>query len=238
VILAAILELLLITILANASFPQDNKPLGDVARDARAAKSSAPKSAHVITNEDVPDRKGGEQVGQLSPKKQAFCDFMRRRKDTAAEQSCALMSVDMGPEYEETTARYVELASGFCGVGGGMPSSPPQDPVLAARYREANAALGKFMDLWKAEREKASDAEAPILKLREEENRELERDVPDLRNPEAVKANPQELQRFADIEKKYDRQILASTQTQQQQNVRMQRFLADQVRMEHVCDSH
>ena len=94
------------------------------------------------------------------------------------------------------------------------------------------------MDLWKAEREKASGAEAPILKLREEENRELERDVPDLRNPEAVKANPQELQRFADIEKKYDRQILASTQTQQQQKVRMLRFLADQVRMEHVCDSH
>jgi hypothetical protein len=116
VIRATAVNLLVILILAKASCAQENKPLGDMAREARAAKSSSPKSATVITNDDVPSGKNQGVTGKLSPDKQAFCDKLRQRKDPAAEQGCALMSVDMGPEYENLTSRYAELAENLCGA--------------------------------------------------------------------------------------------------------------------------
>ena len=52
---------------------QEDKPLGDVARAERAGKSSAPKSAKVTTNDEIPS---SPEIsgGTLSAPKQAFCD--------------------------------------------------------------------------------------------------------------------------------------------------------------------
>lgn len=100
---AATLPSLLFLIFANIAFAQDDKPLGDVAREARAAKSSSPKSATVVTMDDVPASRNQIGTRKLSPDKQALCDELHQRKDPTAEEACALLSIDMGSEYEDLT---------------------------------------------------------------------------------------------------------------------------------------
>jgi hypothetical protein len=52
---------------ANVAHAQDNQSqpqsLGDVARQARAAKASAPKSATVLDDDNMPKSKGGTGGG-------------------------------------------------------------------------------------------------------------------------------------------------------------------------------
>jgi hypothetical protein len=80
--------------------------LGDVGPQARAAKSSAPKSAIVLDDDNMPESKGrAGGGGKLSPDKQAFCDELRRRKDPIAEQACASLAINTGSEYENMTTR-------------------------------------------------------------------------------------------------------------------------------------
>src|SRR5580692_4612548 len=113
--------------------------LGDIARQARAAKASSPKSATVLDDDNLPKSKGGAAgsagvSGKLSGDKQAYCDEVRQRKGPDAEQICAVLAIDMGSEYEDMTARYVELAKNVCGANGGhFPKSDPKDPTLAAQ---------------------------------------------------------------------------------------------------------
>lgn len=106
-LIAAILVLSGVSTLA-----QDDKPLGDLAREARASKSAQPKSAKVTTNDDVPSSEAAVG-GALSARKQDARDELRRRKDMTAEQNCLLLALDMGSEYEALTARLFELGKAF-----------------------------------------------------------------------------------------------------------------------------
>jgi hypothetical protein len=64
--------------IAHAQDTQSQPPsLGDVARQARAAKSSAPKSAIALDDDNLPKSKRGAGGGTLSPDKQAYCDELR-----------------------------------------------------------------------------------------------------------------------------------------------------------------
>jgi hypothetical protein len=98
--LAAALSFIVLLIFTGVACAQDDKPLGDVTREARAAKSSQPKAAEVVTNDSIPGGKDQAAADKLSADKQAFCNYLRQRKDTAAEQGCMLLGIDMGPEYE------------------------------------------------------------------------------------------------------------------------------------------
>ena len=229
---AAILPSLLFLIFANIAFSQDDKPLGDVAREARAAKSSSPKSAKVVTNDDVPGS------GKLSPDKQALCDELHQRKDPAAEQGCALLSIDMGSEYERLTARAIDLGKGLCGASGGagLPVSPPKDPALAAQARELGAFEARFMEMMKAQMKTSSDAEGAVNTVRQEEYHDLAAEVPDWRNAAVLEANAQEKQRSHEVHDRYKSRIREKEDAVQQIKLRSIRFLLDFGRMEHVCD--
>jgi len=236
----------ILTTAACAQDNQDNQSLGDVARQARASRSSTPKSSKVVTNDEVPGHPQsgagsvalGSTGGTLSPDKQAYCTFLHARKDTAADLGCQLLAIDMGPDYESLTARYAELAKGLCGAGGGhgLPTSPPTDPAFAAQYREASVLNAKFMDANKTQMSGFIDAESAVNAIRQEEFRELQRDVPDLRDVPALQANPQEKKRFAEIEDKYKGRIQEKENAAQQVKVRGLRWLNDEARFEHICE--
>lgn len=236
--LSAALSFIAFLIFAGATLAQDDTPLGDVAREARAEKSSQPKAATVVTNDNIPSRKDEAGSGKLSPDKQAFCDYLRQRKDTAAEQGCMLLGIDMGSEYEDLTARYFQLAKGLCGATGGrgLPTMAPRDPALAAQYREGSALSAKFLELMKAEMKMLSDAEGGVNAVRQEEFDRLGTDVPDWKNPAALLANPQEKQRFSEIEEEYKPRIQEKDEVVGQIRRRGVRFLLDEGRMGNVCE--
>lgn len=236
--LAARLSFVAFLIFTGVAWAQDDEPLGDVAREARAAKSSQPKAAAVVTNDSIPSGKDQAVAGKLFPDKQAFCNYLRQRKDPAAEQGCMLLGMDMGSEYEELMVRYVQLAKGLCGAGGGrgLPTSAPRDPALAAQYRDGSALYGKFMGMMQAEMKNMSDAEGEVNAVRQEEFSELAQDVPDWKNTTALLANPQEKQRFSEIEEKYRPRLQEKEDVVGQMRRRGVRFLLDEARIEHVCE--
>jgi hypothetical protein len=235
---AAILSSLLFLIFANIAFAQDDKPLGDLAREARAAKSSSPKSAKVVTNDDVSGSRNQIGAGKLSSDKQALCDELHQRKDPTAEQACALLSIDMGSEYEGLTARAIDLGKGLCGASGGagLPVSPPKDPALAAQARELGAFEARFMEMMKAQMKTSSDAEGAVNTVRQEEYHDLAAEVPDWRHAAVLEANAQEKQRSREVHDRYKSRIREKEDAVQQIKLRSIRFLLDFGRMEHVCD--
>ena len=236
--LAARLSFVAFLIFTGVAWAQDDEPLGDVAREARAAKSSQPKAAAVVTNDSIQSGKDQAVGGKLFPDKQAFCNYLRQRKDPAAEQGCMLLGMDMGSEYEELMVRYVQLAKGLCGAGGGhgLPTSAPRDPALAAQYRDGSALYGKFMGMMQAEMKNMSDAEGEVNAVRQEEFSELAQDVPNWKNTTALLANPQEKQRFFEIEEKYRPRLQEKEDVVGQMRRRGVRFLLDEARIEHVCE--
>jgi hypothetical protein len=240
VIRTSALILFTILALANVLPGQDDRPLGDVAREARAAKSSSPKSTTVVTNADVPSAKSQVGTGKLSADKQAFCDELRQRKDPAAESSCTVISVDMGSEYEGLTARYFELGKNLCisNKGRNLPSSEPKDPALGAQYRELSGLSAKFMEMMGSEMKTFSDAEGAVNAVRQEEYTEEAAELPDWRNSPALLANPQEKQRFFEIEDKYRSRIQEKEEASHQVKVRGVRFILDDGRMEESCGRH
>ena len=66
---ATVLTLLLLLALPSTTSAQDNQPqsLGDVARQALAAKSSTSKSATVVTDDNLSKSKNQAAAGKLSP---------------------------------------------------------------------------------------------------------------------------------------------------------------------------
>ena len=69
--------------------------------------------------------------------------------------------MDMGHEYEELTDRYAALTKRVCVANKGqIPSSAPQDPELAAQWRELTIAAGKFAEMMKAEMKTLGDDDA------------------------------------------------------------------------------
>jgi hypothetical protein len=227
--------------IARAQDSQSQPPsLGDVARQARAAKSSAPKSTVVLDDDNMPKSKVGVAGGgQLSPDKQAFCDEVRQRKDPMAEQICAVLAIDMGPEYENMTARYVEVAKSLCAANGGrLPTSEPKDPLLAAQCRELNAIGAKFGALMQAEMKTFSGSEAAVNAVREEKYREEDAQLPDWRNMAALMANPEEKKRFLEIEAKYKSREQEKEEASAQERARGLRYLYDTARLQELCGHH
>jgi hypothetical protein len=233
---------------ANVAHAQDNQSqpqsLGDVARQARAAKASTPKSATVLDDDNLPKSKGGAGGsaaggGKLSGDKQAFCDEVRQRKDPTAEQICAALAIDMGSEYENMTARYVTLAKSVCAANGGhLPSSDPKDPSLAAQYRELNEISAKFSGMLQAEIKTFHDSEVAVNSVPQEELDELTAKVPDWRDATALSANPEENRRFHEIAEKYKSRQKERQEASAQQRARSFRYICDAARLQDLCDHH
>jgi hypothetical protein len=238
----AALNVLLLLIFASATPAQDDQSqsLGDVARQARAAKASAPKSATVLDDDNLPKSKDGAGGGgKLSPDKQAYCDELRQRKDPNAEQSCAALAIDMSPEYEDVFARYVELAKNLCAANGGrLPSSEPKDPTRSAQWHELMTVSQKFGQVMNPETKLLIDAEKGSDIIRQEEVREFDKSAPDWRNPTALANNPQEKQRYNEITAEYNARIAAHETATMNERARGRRFVVDMMRLQEACTPH
>ena len=224
---------------------QDTQPtsepqsLGDVARQARAAKASAPKSATVLDDDNLPKSKGGAggaAAGSktLSGDKQAYCDEVRQRKGPDAEQICAVLAIDMGSEYEDLTTRYVELAKNVCGANGGhFPKSDPKDPALAAQARELGQLSAKFSTMMDAELKSVKNSDAAFNALRVEKAREEYAAVPALDNNKDL--SNQDKQKFDEIEEKYKSREQEEEKAAAQQRSRGLRYVYDTARLQELC---
>jgi len=243
---AATLNFLLIVSVASIAHAQDTQSepqsLGDVAREARAAKASAPKSATVLDDDNLPKSKagagGGAGIGgTLSGDKQAYCDEVRQRKDSAAEQICAVMAIDMGPEYENMTARYVELAKNVCGANGGrFPKNDPKDPALAAQARELGQLSAKFSTMMDAELKAVKDSVTALAALRMEKAREQVAAVPALDNNKDLSNTDK--QKFDEIEEKYKSREQEEDEAASRQRARGLRYVYDTARLQELCGHH
>jgi hypothetical protein len=236
---AAALNFILIVGVASIAHAQDSQSqpqsLGDVARQARAAKASAPKSATVLDDDNMPKSKGGAGGGgKLSSDKQAYCDEGRQRKSPDAEHICAVLAIDMGSEYEDVTARYVELAKNVCGANGGhFPKSDPKDPTLAAQARELGQLSGKFTAMMDAELKSVKNSDAAFNALRMEKAREEYAAVPALDNNKDL-SNPDK-QKFDEIEEKYKSREQEEEKAAAQQRARGLRYVYDTARLQELC---
>ena len=236
------LVLLFFAAFASMTSGQDSQSqpqsLGDVAREARAAKSSTPKSAVVLDDDNMPKSKGGAASGgKLSPDKQAYCDEVRQRKDPAAEQICAVMAIDMGSEYETMTARYAELAKIVCGANGGhFPKSDPKDPAIAAQARELGQLSAKFSTMMETELKSVKNSDAAFNALRVEKAREEYAAVPALDNNKDL--SNQDKQKFDEIEEKYKSREQEEEKAAAQQRSRGLRYVYDTARLQELCDHH
>ena len=220
---------------------QDNQSqsLGDAARQSRAAQSSAPKSATVITDENLPQSKTQAATGKLSPERQTYCDELRQKKDPSAEQACAALALDMGSDYDGLAARYSQLAKAVCLANKGeIPSSAPQDPALASQWRDLTFFAGKFADMMKAEMKTLNDDDAAVQAVSKDELREAAATIPDWPNAKAVSANPKEKQAFHDIQEKYKPRMQENEQISARQKIRVQRYFSDLARMQEICAHH
>lgn len=185
------------------------------------------------TKQDTPS------AGKLSADRQAFCDELRKRKDPSAEQACAALSVDMGPEYEALAERFTLLAKAVCAANNGqMPSAQPQDPALAAQWRDLSAANAKFSEMMKEEMKTLSDAEAAVKSISEEELREASEKLPDWPDAHAVAHNPDEKKRFHEIQEKYKPRIQGVEQIAAQEKPRVQKYFYDLERVQEICGRH
>jgi hypothetical protein len=224
-----------LVLLGFSTFAQDDKPLGDVARESRACKPSQPKAAKVATNDDVPS---SEAVGgALSPQKQHFCDEFRRKNDYSAEQSCSLLALDMGSEYETLTARIFELGKGLCAAyDGRIPTNILRDSPHGAEACEASDLYARFMELWEAQTKAFNAAERELNAVRQEHYRELDSNLPGWNKRTGPFTDPQEKQRFRDIEAKYRPREEEKEKVVGQMRARGNRFLLDDALWEKLCD--
>ena len=178
-------------------------------------------------------------ASKLSADRQSFCDEWRKRKDPSAEQVCAVLAVDMGQEYEALAERFTQLAKAVCVANNGqMPATQPQDPALAAQWRDLSAANAKFSEMMKEEMKTLSDAEAAVKSISEEELREASEKLPDWPDAHAVAHNPQEKQRFREIQEKYKPRIRGVEQIAAQEKPRVQKYFYDLERVQEICGRH
>jgi hypothetical protein len=224
--------------LCGTAFAQDDRPLGDLARDARAAKSSAPKAAKVVTNDEVPASAAQGGNAPLSADKEAYCEKSRLRKDPSAEQNCAFLRLDMGSEYEDLTARILALDKNLCGVRGGkgLPGKTANDPQLAAQSREVSALNEKFQQMMKAQMKIYTDAQIAANAIRKEEVEELSSAAPNWERP-TNQMSADEKQRFEEIDRRYKARIQEKDDLGKRILARGGRYAVDQDRMSLVCDS-
>jgi len=145
-----LLALCLMLILTIPSTAQQ-KSLADAARDARRAKAGSQPKTQVITDDELP-RDGDSSANSFSADKQAYCDQLKNRGDSTADSVCTLLHIDMGKEYEATTARYMALADEYCNVNHGeLTPDPPPTPGLASQWKELKDLRAKFEELKKSQ---------------------------------------------------------------------------------------
>jgi hypothetical protein len=235
---ASILICTLSLTLCGIASAQDDRPLGDVARDARAAKSSAPKAAKVVTNDEVPASADQGASGPLSADKAAYCEKLRLRKDPWAEQNCAALRLDMGSEYEDLTARIFAIDKNLCGARGGkgLPAKMSNDSQLAAQAREVSALNEKFQEMMKAQMKAYMDTQIEANAIRKEEVEELSTAAPNWERP-TNQMSAGEKQRFEEIDRKYKARIQEKDDLGKRILARGERYAVDQDRMALVCDS-
>ncbi len=235
----SILICILSLTLCGIASAQDDRPLGDVARDTRAAKSAAPKAVKVVTNDEVP-ASGDQGAGApLSGDKQAYCEKLRQLKVPSAEQSCTALRLDMGSEYEELTARIFAIDKNICvaTAGKGSAGKRANDPQLVAQTREVSGLHEKFQEMMKAQMKAYTDALVAANEIRKEEVEELSTAAPNWERPTS-QMRPGEQQRFEEIDRKYKARIQEKEDLQQRILARGTRYAVDQDRMSQVCDSH
>jgi hypothetical protein len=225
--------------LCGIATAQDDRPLGDVARDARAAKSSAAKAAKVVTNDEVPAATDQGGNAPLSGDKEAYCEKLRLRKDPWAEQNCAALRLDMGTEYEELTARIFEIDKNLCGARGGkgVPAKMSNDAQLVAQSREVSALNEKFQEMMKAQMKAYMDTQIEANAIRKEEVEELSTAAPNWERP-TNQMSADEKQRFEEIDRKYKARIQEKDDLGKRILARGARYAVDQDRMSLVCDNH
>jgi len=235
----------------SQSQPQSQSP-GDAARQARDTKSAAPQSSSVVTDDNLTKSQNQAAASanhatptnqaaasKLSADRQAYCEELRKRKDPSAEQACAALVINMGAEYEALADRFTQLARTVCAANNGlMPSTQPQDPAIASQWRDLVAANAKFSEMMKAEMKTLSDAEAAVKSISEEELREASEKLPDWPDAKAVAHNPQEKQRFHEIQEKYKPRIQGVEQIAAQEKPRVQRYFYDLARTQEICGRH
>jgi hypothetical protein len=224
-----------LVLLGFSTFAQDDKPLGDVARESRACKPSQPEAAKVATNDDVPS---SEAVGgALSPQKQHFCDEFRRKKDYSAEQNCSLLALDMGSEYETLTARVFKLNEGLCAAyGGRIPTNIRRDAPHGAEACEVSELYVRFLEMWELEMNAFNAAERELNAVRQEHYRELDSNLPGWNKRTGPFTDPQEKQRFRDIEAKYRPREEEKEKVVDRMRPRGIRFLLDQALWDNICE--
>ena len=222
---AAALNLVLIlavTVLVSATPAQDHQPQSQSQTPVAASTKQDPATA-----------------SKRSEDRQTFCAALRKRKDPSAEQACAAFSVDIGPEYEALTERFAQLAKAVCAANNGqMPATQPQDPALAAQWRDLSATNAKFSEMMKEEMKMLSDAEAAVKSISEEELREASEKLPDWPAAKAVAHNPEEKKRFQDIQEKYKPRIHGVEQIAAQEKPRVQKYFYDLERVQEICGRH
>ncbi|MGB8542882.1 MAG: hypothetical protein WCD49_14730 [Candidatus Acidiferrales bacterium] len=251
----AILDLALILCFASYASTargRDNQPQtpsqsqsqspSDAARQARDAKSAAPQSSTVVIDNASANQGASTNpavASRLSADRQAYCEELRKRKDTSAEQACAALTIDMGADYEALADRFTQLAKTVCAANNGlMPSTQPPDPAIAAQWRDLVAANSKFSEMMKAEMKTLSDAEAAVKSISEEELREASEKLPDWPDAKAVAHNPQEKQRFHEIQEKYKPRIHGVELIAAQEKPRVQKYFYDLERTQEICGRH
>jgi hypothetical protein len=213
-----------------ASFAHITRAQDTKNQTAAANQSAAPTQA-APTNQTA--------ANKLSPDRQTFCDELRKRKDPSAEQACAALLVDMGQEYEALADRFTQLAKAVCAANNGqMPATQPQDPALAGQWRDLSAANARFSELMKEEMKTLSEAEAAVKSISEEELREASEKLADWPDAHAVAHNPQEKQRFQEIQEKYKPRIHGAEQIAAQEKPRVQKYFYDLERVQEICGRH
>lgn len=216
-------------------FAQDEQPLGDVARRARASKPAQAKAAKVTTNDEVPSSDAAG--GNLSAQKQHFCDELRRKKDRAAEVSCALLAIDMGPEYETLTAKAFTLGEQLCQeFGGRLPTNVTCNAPHGEEVCEENNLYVKFSEMLKTEMNALIAAEKELNAVRQERFKELDSSLPGWNKRTGPLTDPEERQRFIDIEEKYKPREEEKEKVIGQMRARGNRFLLDQALLENICE--
>lgn len=115
---------------------QEEQPLGDVVRQARAAKASQPKASKVITNDDLRPQLSTNQV--LDDDTARYCEVLTLRRDPGAKDDCAVLRIDMGSEYQETVAQSLWVKERLCEAER---LGNPIDPELLKRASQLHTAF-------------------------------------------------------------------------------------------------
>jgi hypothetical protein len=96
----------------------------------------------------------------------------------------------------------------------------------------------KLSDMMQAQMKTFSDSEAAGNAVREQKYREEDAQLPDWRNMAALMANPEEKNRFFEIEQKYRSREQEKEEASAKERARGLRYLYDTARLHELCGQH